>query len=82
MAGYVRDPKTTLWLKRETYIQKMEEEKANAANYYMWEIKKIFHRVDADQSGEIDKAEFEAAITSDGALGQQTRRCFWQIFSK
>jgi Ca2+-binding EF-hand superfamily protein len=36
----------------------------------MWEIKKIFHRVDADQSGEIDKAEFEAAITADGALGQ------------
>merc|ERR1712070_1086489 len=32
--------------------------------------------VDTDGSGDIDKAEFEAAIAAHGALGQQTRRSF------
>merc|ERR1711907_59536 len=43
------------------------------------EIKKVFDMVDTDGSGDIDKAEFEAAMAAHGALGQRTRRAFSQL---
>lgn len=38
------------------------------------EIKKVFDMVDTDGSGEIDKAEFEAAMADAGALGQSSKK--------
>jgi len=38
--------------------------------------------VDADGSGEIDKAEFEAAVAAHGALGQKTRKGFNNILAQ
>ena len=35
--------------------------------------------VDTDKSGEVDKAEFEAAINNAGALGQKTRKAFKKL---
>ena len=35
--------------------------------------------VDADGSGEIDKAEFEAAVADAGALGQKSRKTFKKL---
>ena len=43
------------------------------------EIKNMFDMVDTDGSGEIDKAEFEAAVAAHGALGQKTRRSFKKL---
>ena len=43
------------------------------------EIKKMFDMVDSDGSGEIDKAEFEAAIAAHGALGQKTKMSFHKL---
>jgi len=40
------------------------------------DIKNMFDMVDSDGSGEIDKAEFEAAVAAHGALGQKTKRSF------
>ena len=35
--------------------------------------------VDSDDSGEIDKAEFEAAMYDAGALGQRSKKSFRKL---
>ena len=40
------------------------------------EIKEVFDMVDTDGSGDIDKAEFEAAMAASGNLGQKSRKAF------
>ena len=35
--------------------------------------------VDTDNSGDVDKAEFEAAVKAHGGLGQKARKMFAQI---
>ena len=43
------------------------------------QVKEVFKMVDTDGSGEIDKAEFEAAMEAAGALGQKSRKLFAQV---
>ena len=43
------------------------------------EIKEVFDMIDTDGSGDIDKAEFEAAIDGDGSLGQKSRKSFKKL---
>ena len=43
------------------------------------ELTETFKMIDADGSGEVDKAEFEAAFSQGGALGQKARKMFSQV---
>ena len=68
------------WGEIEAFIAEMEEQYGEKMPKDMKkEIKKMFDMVDADGSGEIDKAEFEAAVAAHGALGQKTRRSFKKL---
>ena len=43
------------------------------------QVHEMFKMVDADGSGDVDKAEFEAAVKAHGGLNQKTRKMFAQI---
>ena len=71
------------WPEIEGFIKEMEKQYDEKMPKDMKkEIKKMFDMVDSDGSGEIDKAEFEAAIAAHGALGQSTRKGFSQLLAR
>ena len=71
------------WAEIEDFITEMEEQYGEKMPADMKEdIKNMFDMVDSDGSGEIDKAEFEAAVAAHGALGQKTRKGFSQILAR
>ena len=43
------------------------------------QVHEMFKMVDADGSGDVDKAEFEAAVKAHGGLNQKARKMFAQI---
>ena len=44
------------------------------------EVEEMFKMIDADGSGEVDKAEFEAAFSQgEPSLGQKARKMFSQV---
>ena len=68
------------WPEIEGFIKEMEKQYDEKMPKDMKkEIKKMFDMVDSDGSGEIDKAEFEAAIAAHGALGQKTKMSFHKL---
>jgi Ca2+-binding EF-hand superfamily protein len=68
------------WPEIEAFIKEMEQQYGEKMPKDMKkEIKNMFDMVDTDGSGEIDKAEFEAAVAAHGALGQKTRRSFKKL---
>ena len=74
---------TVSWPEIEAFIAEMEKQHGEKLpEDIKAEIKKVFDMVDADGSGDIDKAEFEAAMAAHGALGQRSRRVFSQIKNK
>ena len=65
------------WPEIEGFIKEMEQQYGEKMPKDMKkEIKQMFDMVDSDGSGEIDKAEFEAAVAAHGALGQKAKRHF------
>ena len=68
------------WGEIEGFIAEMEQQYGEPMPADMKkDIKNMFDMVDTDGSGEIDKAEFEAAVAAHGALGQKTKRAFHKL---
>ena len=68
------------WGEIEAFIKQIEEEHGvKIPKEDRDEIKKIFKMVDTDNSGKIDKAEFEAAMEDAGALGQRSKKTFSKL---
>ena len=68
------------WAEIESFIAQIEEEHdITIPEDDKTEIKKVFDMVDSDGSGDIDKAEFEAAMEDAGALGQKSKKSFSKL---
>ena len=68
------------WGEIEGFIAEMEQQYGEPMPADMKkDIKNMFDMVDTDGSGEIDKAEFEAAVAAHGALAQKTKKGFKEL---
>ena len=74
---------TVSWGEIMDFVKEMEKQHGEKMPEEMKkELKKMFDYVDKDGSGDIDKAEFEAAIKAHGAMGQETRQGFSQLLAQ
>ena len=74
---------TVSWEEIMDFVKEMEKQHGEKMPEDMKkELKKMFDYVDKDGSGDIDKAEFEAAVKAHGAMGQKTRKGFTQLLAQ